>query len=55
MDFMSIFSGAGPGVIQRTRSDAYVLSGHTAVVFITGVSGCVALDAVEIVKQEVSQ
>jgi hypothetical protein len=30
----------------RTRSAAYVLSGHTAVVFVDGVSGCVALDAV---------
>ena len=26
-----------------TRSEAYVLSGHTAVVFVEGVSGCVAL------------
>lgn len=33
--------------ITRTRSAAYVLSGHTAVLFVEGVSGCVALDAVD--------
>lgn len=31
--------------LTRTRGPAYVLSGHTAVVFVDGVSGCVALDA----------
>jgi len=35
-------SGVGP-----TRSLAYVLSGHTAVVFIEGTSGCIALSHVE--------
>ena len=29
----------------RTTSEAYVLSGHTAVVALEGVAGCVALDA----------
>lgn len=29
---------------HRTRSEAFVLSGHTAVLFLTDKSGCVALD-----------
>lgn len=32
----------------RVRAKAYVLSGHTAVCFVEGVSGCVALDALEV-------
>ena len=32
--------------ITRTRSAAYVLSCHTAVIFVERVSGCVALEAV---------
>jgi hypothetical protein len=32
----------------RTRAPASVLSGHTAVVFVDFVSGCVALDALEV-------
>ncbi len=32
-------------VLTRTNSAAYVLSGHTAVCFVDGVRGCVALDA----------
>ena len=35
--------------LRRTRSEAYVLSGHTAVVFLDGESGCVALDACTVV------
>jgi hypothetical protein len=35
----------------KTRSAAYVLSGHTAVLFIEGQAGCVALDAVEAIPQ----
>lgn len=31
----------------RTRSAAYVLSDHTAVVFVEGVSGCVLLSRVQ--------
>jgi hypothetical protein len=31
--------------VTKTRTGAYVLSGHTAVVFVEGVAGCVALDA----------
>ena len=32
----------------RTRSVAYVLSGHSPVVFVEGVAGCVHLDAITI-------
>lgn len=30
--------------VHRTRGPAYVLSGHTAVIFLEDKSGCVALD-----------
>lgn len=33
-------------LLTRTNSVAYVLSGHTAVLFVDGIRGCVALDAV---------
>ena len=33
--------------ITTTKSTAYVLSGHTAVLFVEGISGCVAMDACE--------
>lgn len=42
--------------VTRTRSEAYVLGGYTAVLFVDGVSGCVALDAcVPIAKEAVPQ
>jgi len=31
-----------------TRSEAYVLSGHTPVIFVKGVTGCYALERVKI-------
>ena len=31
--------------LRKTRGEAFVLSGHTACVFLEGESGCVALDA----------
>ena len=37
----------GVGKIGTTRSHAEVLSGHTAVVWITGCVGCVCLSHVE--------
>lgn len=37
--------GAYRHIVTRTRGEAYVLSGHTAVCFIEGIPGCVALDA----------
>jgi hypothetical protein len=36
----------------KTRSKAFVLSGHTACVFLQGESGCVALDACEVAPYE---
>jgi len=39
--------GSPKHIVTRTRTGAYVLSGHTAVLFVEGVSGCVALEAVE--------
>jgi hypothetical protein len=36
---------------SRTRSEAGVLSGHTAVVWIEGRAGCVALDRVRAVVE----
>ena len=32
--------------LRKTQTGAYVLSGHTAVLFLRGETGCVALDAV---------
>lgn len=32
----------------ETTSDAFVLAGHTVCVFVQGVSGCVALEAIEV-------
>jgi hypothetical protein len=32
-------------ILTRTRTQAYVLSCHTAVLFVEGIAGCVALDA----------
>ena len=34
-----------------TRSEAFVLGGHTAVVFVEGVSGCIALTHVQVVPK----
>ncbi len=36
----------GPNVITKTRSEAQVLSGHTAVIWLEGISGCYLLDRV---------
>lgn len=40
--------GEVPGRETRTVGPAQVLSGHTAVIWLEGVRGCVALDAVEV-------
>jgi hypothetical protein len=37
-------------VTGETRSEAFVLSGHSAVIFVTGVSGCYALERVKAVR-----
>ena len=39
--------GEGEGVMLETDSEAYMLSGHTAVVKLKGKSGCFALDNCE--------
>jgi hypothetical protein len=39
--------------VRKTRTPASVLSGHTAVVWLEGEAGCVALDAVEVIYDEV--
>lgn len=36
----------GDEIHTTTRGKAYVLSGHTAVIFLDGISGCYALDRV---------
>lgn len=36
----------GSKVVTKTRTEAQVLSGHTAVVWLDGVSGCVAIECV---------
>lgn len=38
----------GPGKTGETRAAAEVLKGHTAVVWVTGLAGCVALSHVEV-------
>lgn len=40
----------GSILATRTRSAAYILSGHTPVVFVEGVSGCVLLNRVSVAK-----
>ena len=37
----------GPGIEATTRSRASVLGGHTSVVWVTDVAGCIALSHVE--------
>lgn len=39
--------GDGPGNISRTATEASVLGGHTAVVWLEGHAGCVALSHIE--------
>ena len=34
--------------VYTTRSEAQILGGHTAVIWLDGVSGCVALEAIEL-------
>ncbi len=41
---------SGENVITKTRSEAQVLSGHTAVIWLEGISGCYLLDRVSKVK-----
>lgn len=41
----------GTGVESVTRTDAQLLSGHTAVVWIEGCSGCIGLTHVEAIVE----
>lgn len=43
---VSVRKDAGDGVITITRSKAEVLSGHSAVIWLEGISGCYLLDRV---------
>jgi hypothetical protein len=42
----------GSKVPTRTRSEAQVLSGHSAVIWVDAVSGCYLLDRVETVTDD---
>jgi hypothetical protein len=43
--------GEPEGRERFTKTSAYVLSGHTAVIYLEGESGCVALEACEVVEE----
>lgn len=42
----------GQTISTRTRSAAQVLGGHTAVIWVEGISGCYALDRVSALRAE---
>jgi hypothetical protein len=39
-------------VTTKTRSEAYVLSGHTSVILVEGIDGCVALERVSPIEPQ---
>lgn len=41
-----------PGPRTRTRTAAFVLEGHSPVVWVEGLGGCVHLDAIQVLKEE---
>jgi hypothetical protein len=43
---VSVRKDAGDGQLTTTRSKAEVLSGHSAVIWLDGISGCYLLDRV---------
>lgn len=43
---VSVRRDSGEGVTTTTRSAAQVLSGHTAVIWLDGITGCYLLDRV---------
>jgi hypothetical protein len=43
---VSVRKDAGDGIITMTRSKAEVLSGHSAVIWLKGITGCYLLDRV---------
>lgn len=44
--------GEGPGKLYKTRAQAYVMSGHSAVVHLHGKSGCVHVDHCDFVQDQ---
>jgi hypothetical protein len=44
--FVTVRKDNGEGVITRTRAAAEVLSGHSAVIWLEGISGCYLLDRI---------
>ena len=51
---VSVRKDGGAGVITNTRSKAEVLSGHSAVIWLDGISGCYLLDRVTPIMGEVA-
>lgn len=48
----------GKAILTKTRTEAQVLSGHTAVIWLEGISGCVDLmrvNAIEVAEVEVTE
>jgi hypothetical protein len=45
-DLVTYLDDLGEAHSTRTRSEASVLSGHTAVIWVDGIAGCVALSRV---------
>lgn len=43
---VSVRRDGGDGIVTVTRSEAQVLSGHSAVIWVEGISGCYLLDRV---------
>lgn len=41
----------GDGEVSRTRTEARVLSGHTAVVWVEGYPACIALNHIEAIEE----
>jgi hypothetical protein len=50
-----LYDGSRDGSYRETmtRTEAYLLGGHTACVFLVGVTGCVPLSRVDVIKEEV--
>lgn len=44
---VTVRKDSGEVVVTKTRSQAQVLSGHSAVIWLEGIAGCYSLDRVE--------
>lgn len=49
---VSLRKDGGEGIVTTTRSAAEVMSGHSAVIWLEGVSGCYLLDRVTPLTEE---